>query len=404
MRRTLLVGVAALAAAAASVGLPAAGSATASSARLVVHEWGTFTSVAGQAGVSLDWRPLDGETSDLPSFVYTLADVARGTRFPGGLTERERGKAGREGTVRMETPVVYFYSQVERRVALSVRFPGGTITEWYPRARAVTGDGIDWGVFTLQPEARPTLPVEHAASHYYPARAVDATPVRVGARAGVEHEKFLFYRGVGSLALPLAARVDGQRVVVRASAEVGTVVLYERQGRRVGWRTIQLAGGAEATLERPALATRALATPPLELYAQLGALLTRHGLFDAEARAMLDTWRSTWFEDGLRVFYLLPTAATAAALPMTIDPPPDELVRVLVGRVELISPEVEQAAHAMLDAVDPGCPDSIATARAALQARHGRFTRAVLVELMRGTHDRATARRVAAVLASDEVM
>ncbi|HYO91632.1 MAG TPA: hypothetical protein VEQ40_08350, partial [Pyrinomonadaceae bacterium] len=25
--------------------------------RLIVHEWGTFTSIAGKDGVSLEWRP-----------------------------------------------------------------------------------------------------------------------------------------------------------------------------------------------------------------------------------------------------------------------------------------------------------------------------------------------------------
>src|ERR1044072_243601 len=39
--------------------------------KLVVHEWGTFTSIAGQNGVAIDWRPLNG-ASDLPRFVYTL--------------------------------------------------------------------------------------------------------------------------------------------------------------------------------------------------------------------------------------------------------------------------------------------------------------------------------------------
>jgi hypothetical protein len=36
---------------------------------LVVHEWGTFTSIAGRNGTAVDWRPLDG-ASDLPKFVY----------------------------------------------------------------------------------------------------------------------------------------------------------------------------------------------------------------------------------------------------------------------------------------------------------------------------------------------
>src|SRR5947199_8347195 len=27
---------------------------------LIVHEWGTFTSIAGKDGVTLEWRPLNG--------------------------------------------------------------------------------------------------------------------------------------------------------------------------------------------------------------------------------------------------------------------------------------------------------------------------------------------------------
>ena len=39
--------------------------------RLVVHEWGTFTSIAGKNGVALEWRPLNG-ASDLPKFVNSI--------------------------------------------------------------------------------------------------------------------------------------------------------------------------------------------------------------------------------------------------------------------------------------------------------------------------------------------
>src|SRR5213593_2098041 len=47
--------------------------------RLVVHEWGTFTSIAGKDGVALEWRPLNGST-DLPKFVYTIQTVNDGLR------------------------------------------------------------------------------------------------------------------------------------------------------------------------------------------------------------------------------------------------------------------------------------------------------------------------------------
>ena len=36
---------------------------------MVVHEWGTFTSVQGGDGVQVEWNPLI--KTDLPDFVYS---------------------------------------------------------------------------------------------------------------------------------------------------------------------------------------------------------------------------------------------------------------------------------------------------------------------------------------------
>ena len=47
--------------------------------RLVAHEWGTFTSIAGKDGVALEWRPLNG-SSDLPKFVHTIQGQGEGLR------------------------------------------------------------------------------------------------------------------------------------------------------------------------------------------------------------------------------------------------------------------------------------------------------------------------------------
>src|SRR2546421_3417321 len=68
-------------------------------AGLTVHEWGTFTSVAGANGQSVEWYPLTGAT-DLPGFVEHFRDAGF--------------KLGLRGTVRMETPVLYFYSPQEQ--------------------------------------------------------------------------------------------------------------------------------------------------------------------------------------------------------------------------------------------------------------------------------------------------
>jgi len=46
--------------------------------RVTVHEWGTFTSIAGSDGRAVDWLPLRGST-DLPCFVERLGLDFKGT-------------------------------------------------------------------------------------------------------------------------------------------------------------------------------------------------------------------------------------------------------------------------------------------------------------------------------------
>src|SRR5438105_4652012 len=93
--------------------------------RLIVHEWGTFTSIAGKDGVALDWRPLNGAT-DLPKFVHTMQSADAGLRHA-------NSKAELTAAVRMETPVIYFYANREMNISTKVDFPKGKITEWYPQ-------------------------------------------------------------------------------------------------------------------------------------------------------------------------------------------------------------------------------------------------------------------------------
>jgi len=64
------------------------------------------------------------------------------------------------------------------------------------------------------------------------------------------------------------------------------------------------------------------------------------GLFNAEAKAMIATWRDSWFEEGTRLFYLLPQASVDATLPLSINPAPARTVRAFVGRLELATPAI----------------------------------------------------------------
>lgn len=97
-------------------------------AGFVAHEWGTFTSVQGGDGALLGWRPL--ETSRLPKFVY---DWTRPRLRRQPAAQQAFGKGGLITLQRMETPVIYFYADRERTVDVTVRFPQGLITEWYPQ-------------------------------------------------------------------------------------------------------------------------------------------------------------------------------------------------------------------------------------------------------------------------------
>src|SRR5215469_2693899 len=93
---------------------------------LTAHEWGTFTSVAGTNGGAVRWLALTG-ASDLPGFVEHL----NGPYL----------KLGLSGTLRMETPVLYFYTTRETEVSVRVQFAKGLITEWYPHASRVEPSG-----------------------------------------------------------------------------------------------------------------------------------------------------------------------------------------------------------------------------------------------------------------------
>ncbi|MGA8026992.1 MAG: hypothetical protein WB992_07590, partial [Bryobacteraceae bacterium] len=76
------------------------------------------------------------------------------------------------------------------------------------------------------------------------------------------------------------------------------------------------------------------------------------GLYQKEALAMVETWQDSWFEEGTRVFYIVPRPMVDSVLPLTISPEPAATVRVFVGRIELLSPWLEQSLETALAAGD----------------------------------------------------
>ena len=377
---------------------------------ITVHEWGTFTSVSDGEGASLDWRPLAGP-SDLPSFVYTQEGAPKGLRHgakceqcghfrcscskcDAGASPKECGcKSCTVATVRMETPVIYFYADTGLTASVRVDFPKGRITEWYPKAREV-GTGINWGGVLITPKATPAYPKEPAPSHYYPARETDATSVRVCGDGGPpEMEKFLFYRGVGTFDLPVRATLESGSVRIRnvGGDEICQAILFENRGGKIGHR-IACGLKDEVLLDRPELGRT-----PEGIFEDLMKILTQQGLYKKEAAAMIQTWRDSWFEEGLRVFYVLPRAATDAILPIQIKPVPKELVRVLVGRLEILTPEMRSK---LAELVDQLGAESIETRLKATETlkRYGRFAEPLLKRIAGATDDLEVKKRIKDIL------
>ncbi|MGB2643429.1 MAG: hypothetical protein WBG02_21415 [Candidatus Acidiferrum sp.] len=316
---------------------------------LTVHEWGTFTSIAGRDGRSVEWMPLDGST-DLPSFVEHFS----GVNF----------KAGLRGTVRMETPVLYFYTNRDTTVSVNVSLSKGLITEWYPHASRVYPvaavkpkyasfpvsdwalsqshpDGsIAWDGIELQPRGFVEFLEDKVPNHYYAARQTGSTALQMKTVNGTQSEKFLFYRGVSTFVVPISAsiRADGGVLPENlADQAIPAMLLFERRGDRLGFRVAQ----------QPA---NGFALNPPELNGDMNSLkqtvvdmLVAQGLFQDEAQAMFETWRDSWFEEGSRLFYIVPRSFVDSILRLTIQPAPSQIVRVFVGRVELVTPATRQA-------------------------------------------------------------
>ena len=340
------------------------------SGELTVHEWGTFTTVAGTDGRAIDWLPLGGP-SDLPCFVQhfdndpfvkTLPARPAGTRgAPAAVATNANYDAARRqmaARVRMETPVLYFYSDRDTTVRVHVTFHHGLMTEWFPPASVSQGavgsaalhdpattSVIEWPSVHVTPAASPAFPTERGESRYYAARATDAAPLSVGGA----RERFLFYRGVADFESPLGAAFEGDgRILVKDlwPTDIPAAILFERRGPKLGFRVLGLVGGD--LLVTP---------PPLDgtmdgLRKTLEQTLVTQGLTAREASAMVDTWRDSWFEDGMRVFYVMPRRAVDEILPLEISPAPSHVVRVFVGRVELFSSATIQFVRAAIDADD----------------------------------------------------
>jgi hypothetical protein len=269
-------------------------------------------------------------------------------------------KLGLRGTIRMETPVLYFYSPREVTVSARVSFSKGLITEWYPHADRVLPGGaeadtilsrlprdgsIAWNHIVVSPNLAAEFPSEARSNRYYAARETGSSAVRVQTSAGEQHEKFLFYRGVSAVPLPISAKLtSGGTLVVRSLSvdEIPNAILFERRGERVGYR---LTGAiTDAISVEPPVLNGGVDS----LFGELEEILVSGGLYRDEAQAMVETWKDSWFEEGSRLIFIEPRSFVDNILPLTIDPAPGQIVRVFVGRLEIVTPATAMAVKTAL--------------------------------------------------------
>jgi len=322
-----------------------------------VHEWGTFTTLQSSNGERLSGLQKDEET--LPSFVYNIAHSYYYNGFlfgPKGFMENTWFE---HVTVKMETPVLYFYSDSMKDVSVNVNFKNGSISQWYPEradgestqyqshldfSQPRTG-WIKWNATVLPP---------NSIANYTDSSGLE-TPQWIRPRATAsnlvqgsngEIEKFLFYRGIANFDVPIKVEFNtsGKLIITNTGSDkISYAVVYEKViGQQANiWWSGSLDGGTIKIVCKPSTATSASDLSD-EMTRFEGALVTA-GLFDDEAQALLSTWQESYFQhDGLKVFWLAPRSFTDTILPINITPVPQDLQRVIVGRSEVLTTQKEQ--------------------------------------------------------------
>jgi hypothetical protein len=350
-----------------------------------VHEWGTFTSLQDENGAAIGGINTDDEP--VPPFVHRLANflLLSPTQVPNNFFQGAPS-CHPDVTMRLETPVIYFHPPAAQTGVASadiqVRFRGGWLTEYYPDAcpdatdfkensfqpgparvfrfgplRANSESQLSWNQLSIGGDWALTNATQHV---WTSPRAVRAASVQT---TNGESEKFLFYRGVAHLNAPLKISRDPNsgELLFRSQLENGPSagplplrnlwLVDIRADGKIAFRSLP-----PVTLDRDS--QKILAHTPADfspgdfrsgnleqLKAALQTALVADGLFADEAQALLNTWELSYFKSaGLRVFFLVPRAWTDFYLPLEMSLPAD-LNRVMVGRIELVTPEQREALH-----------------------------------------------------------
>ncbi len=336
-----------------------------SQAKLEAHEWGTFTSLVGSNGVTQSGMHHEDEA--LPSFVHgfgeTLSTLPQPVPPPPDRPCRSKACfseafiTANPVTQKMETPVIYFYSDRLQNVEVNVKFPEGVVTETFPAPILTSptrkdlvhlGNGDTTFKVDVLPRTAGMLPVVPSGNIYSHARNVESNVVR----SGGEEEKFIFYRGLGRFqpAFSIGSKNGDVSLYAKPSARPQAAFLVDVNSEGHGQLMNVMAKfqGDQAGVVSAALIrklqdhTGSVPTKNVksgeQARSELVNALVIAGLNLDEALAMIKTWEHGYLKvPGLRLIYILPRTEADQILPLTISPTPEKVERVFVGRIEILT-------------------------------------------------------------------
>ena len=377
-----------------------------------IHEWGTFTSLQDMMGQSIGGINVDVEA--LPPFVYNdyRAKIRRANSIRAVFSKAGSDYLGpnRSVTMRLETPVLYVHGNADElqpwRLNVSVDFLGGRLSEFYPWAKVTANESgekilqmsknsrgtLEWLSLIMSKKA--DLPRTDLGVWLAP-RNVDALDLTVSQKVqpnpdpdspnndkallhetDPRSERYLFYRGVGSMQDILKTRMiynpDAAKDVTEsrlndctlsvsvAKSELTSAVLDQsanrtckiaalwlvnvREDGSMAWKAVPGFSFGKKDVA-PAIADEVKDTTVLSdrstpfcqvttrfadsdyavergdaLRVDMRDALIRDGLNTDEADAMLATWDAAYFKSsGLRLFYITPKEWADVVLPLRIS-------------------------------------------------------------------------------------
>jgi len=356
---------------------------------LIVHEWGTFTSLQDVDGRTIGGVNIDDEK--LPAFVHRLGQPRPGEApLAIDIFSKSLYAGSPSVTMRLETPVIYFYPPSGEPMTLDVTatFNGGLLSEFYPDGETTldgkpsrrspesingkTRGSITWKDVRLNTRQAP--PATDAHVWLAPRNVPAAASIQVGSEA----EKYIFYRGVGHFDAPLTVRrSDGNRVSISPAAGFRSDAMWLADFRADGaaaFRRVDLGEHSAAFADADYTADNVA-----KLRAAMKQSLVSAGLFDDEAEAMLETWKLSYFKSaGQRLFFMVPQNWTDDVLPLEFSRPV-KVTRVMIGRIELVTPSQRELTTRL---TDPAVKLDEATKQALMQ-KLGRFAQPLVSDVQR---------------------